>query len=163
MPAAYCLTAEFSAHRLWAGALLAVAILTDFLDGYVARRLHQVSELGKIIDPLADKIAVAVVAILLVSTGDVPLWYVLVVIVRDLLILVGGMIIRKEKKIIVQSNWPGKIAVTVIAVYLLLSVMQLEGIAAVKEFAFWASLVLMLLSLVVYAQRLFIGRTVETS
>lgn len=161
-PAVYFLMTDDPHDRLWASAILAVVILTDFLDGYFARRLHQVTELGKIIDPLADKIAVAAVALTLLLTGDIPLWYLLAVVVRDGLIVVGGLMIRKKKHIVLQSNWPGKIAVSVIALYLWLSTLRLEFLEPFRSFTLWASVVMMVLSLAVYSRRLFIGRLLES-
>ncbi|HEY4612249.1 MAG TPA: CDP-alcohol phosphatidyltransferase family protein, partial [Bacteroidota bacterium] len=70
---AYCLVEDFPYNRLWAGGIIVVAIFTDVLDGYFARRLHQVSELGKIIDPLADKVAAAVVTFVLAWIGEIPM------------------------------------------------------------------------------------------
>ncbi len=162
-PAAYCLTTEFAQNRLWAAGIIALAVATDFLDGYLARRLHQVSELGKIIDPLADKIAVAAVTLVLVSVGDVPLWFLIVVLLRDVLIVFGGMYIQRKKKVIVQSNWPGKIAVSAVAMYMLLSTLKMETFETFRAVTLWFSVAMMVLSLAVYSQRLFIGRSVRTS
>lgn len=160
--AVYYLTTDGPNHRIGALVILSVAILTDFLDGYFARRLHQVSELGKILDPLADKIAVAAVALVLILTDVIPLWYFLAVVVRDVLIVAGGLVIQKKKQIVLQSNWMGKIAVSVIALYLWLSILRMEYLESFRTFTLWASVVLMALSLVVYSRRLFIGRVVPS-
>ena len=159
-PLAYCLFGSFEHHRLWAAAVIVLATCTDFLDGFLARRLHQVSETGKIVDPLSDKIAIGMLALFLVVLGDVPAWYVVAVLVRDALILVGGIYIRKRKKIVTQSNWPGKFAVSAIALYLLFSTMMLDSLEMVRMYSLWLSVALMAFSLVIYTQRLFIGRQV---
>jgi len=159
-PLAYCLLTEFENNRLWAVGIIIVAVLSDFLDGYLARRLHEVSELGKIIDPLADKVAVGTLALFLVLLGDIPLWYFLVAMIRDLLILAGGIYIRRKKSIIAQSNWPGKVAVNLIALYLLLSTLQWNSLEWLQITALWTSVGMMTLSLAVYSRRLFIGRMV---
>jgi cardiolipin synthase len=147
VPIAYFLLTGKSEDRILAAWLVLFAIATDFLDGFLARKLHQVSELGKIIDPLADKIAVGTVAILLAITGDIALWYLGVVLARDFFILAGGIFINRKKRIIPQSNWPGKIAVTVVAIYLFVCL--------------WSSILLMSVSTISYAQRLFIGRNIS--
>lgn len=157
VPIAYLINEGDPSSRVWAAALVVVAIMTDYLDGYLARRWHEVTELGKIVDPIADKISVGVVAVVLVALNDLPLWYLIVVIVRDIMILTGGLIIRNRKKIIAQSNWPGKIAVTAIAIVLFLSIIRVDSIEWFRQFAIWGSLFFMLLSLVVYARRLWIG------
>ena len=154
----YCLIANFPHHRWWAAAVIIFAIATDFLDGYFARKLHEVTELGKFIDPLADKIAIGLYALLMVWTGDVPLWFIVFVIVRDVLIFLGGVYIKQQKGIIPQSNWPGKIAVSFIALVFFLSTIHVESLERLRMIAVGASVVMMTFSLVSYTQRLFIGR-----
>ncbi len=157
-PVAYCLLVDFPDSRWWAFGIALVGVATDVLDGYLARRLHQVSELGKILDPLADKIGVGVIAVVMVITGDVALWYVVVVLLRDVLILAGGIVIRRRKGIIPQSNWAGKVAVVGISAYIGFSMLRLEALEETTAALMWASLALMGLSLYLYAQRLFVGK-----
>ena len=52
LPMGYCLVTEFPFHRMWTIGIIAIAVATDFLDGFFARRLHQVTDFGKIIDPV---------------------------------------------------------------------------------------------------------------
>jgi cardiolipin synthase (CMP-forming) len=101
--------------RWWGLFWLALAMLTDKLDGDIARWLHSESEWGRILDPLADKLGVAAVAIVLLVKGWIPLWFVAVLLLRDLVILIGGLVIRKRTGEIVPSNMAGKWAVGVIA------------------------------------------------
>ena len=65
----------------------AAAASSDFFDGYIARRTRSVSELGKLLDPLADRIFIAAVAIALVARGALPLWLALVLVARDVIVL----------------------------------------------------------------------------
>lgn len=159
-PLAYFLFADVPNNREWAACVLIVAAATDFLDGYLARRLHQVTDFGKIIDPLADKIVVGVGSILLVSVGALPLWYVVLAVVRDLLILLGGWYIKSKKNIISQSNWPGKITVTLIALVMLVSVLAKPSLEGIRQLLIWSSIFMMALSLWLYMQRLFIGNAI---
>ncbi len=161
-PMGYCLVAEFPDHRLWTAGIILVAVATDFLDGYLARKLHQVTDVGKIIDPLADKIGIGIYAILMAWTGNVPLWYVATVLFRDLLIFCGGVYIQRKKKIVPQSNWPGKIAVSLVALTLFLATIQPNIHSAVFLSVFWSSLGMMLVSMLSYAQRLLIGRNINS-
>lgn len=160
IPLGYFLTATFSYHRFWAAGIIALAVMTDFLDGFVARKLHQVTDFGKIIDPIADKIDVGVVSVLLVLTGDLEIWFVVFVLLRDLLVLAGGIYIQKKKKIIAQSNWPGKFAVSFVALVLFLSTVRIDSFEWLRVGAIWASVVLMVISFWAYSQRLFIGTTI---
>jgi len=75
----------------WAGILLAVIGSTDWVDGYLARRLGQVTEIGKFLDPLADRLAVAVAVIAGLVTGALPLWFAVGLIVRETLIGLGAL------------------------------------------------------------------------
>lgn len=96
--------------------LVIVAALTDYFDGYAARHNDQISEVGKILDPVADKTAIAAIAILLNVYNDLPLWIVIVVLGRDLLILIGSLFMMRKIKSIPSSEWPGKITVFILSV-----------------------------------------------
>ena len=96
-------------------ALLVVAGITDVLDGYLARRMKQVSRLGMVLDPLADKILAAALVVMLVFFRDLSLWLALVIVGRDLLILVAGILLLKGKNVVVPSNLTGKYAFVAIA------------------------------------------------
>ena len=157
-PLAFCLLADVPDKRSWVALIISLAVLTDFLDGYVARKRHEVSEFGKIIDPVADKIAVGATGGLMVWTGDLPFWYLAVVVGRDLLLLLGGIYIRNRKNITVQSNWPGKIAVNAIALVLLLSILRIEMLEEFRQVMIWGSIVLMAVSFASYLRRLFLGQ-----
>lgn len=77
--------------RLGGFLLLAAVVSTDWVDGYIARRTGQVTELGKLLDPLADRLAMAAALITFVVTGLLPLWAALVILVRDALVLGAGV------------------------------------------------------------------------
>ena len=96
-------------------ALMALAAATDYFDGFLARRTGQVTDLGKVLDPLADKICVNTMVATIWLWRGFPGWAAIMILARDLLILLGGWLILKKKKAVPVSNWPGKIAVTVMA------------------------------------------------
>ncbi|MCP4723917.1 MAG: hypothetical protein GY863_02715 [bacterium] len=95
--------------------LILIAFVSDYLDGITARKFNQITEAGKIIDPLADKIIVIVVMIGVVVFRDFPLWALLIIVIRDLVILLLGMMIVKKTKIVPVSNNVGKGTVNVYA------------------------------------------------
>jgi CDP-diacylglycerol--glycerol-3-phosphate 3-phosphatidyltransferase len=90
--------------------LVGVGWLTDALDGYMARKLGQISELGKILDPLVDKIFVISLFFFLMFMRDFPAWVLIVIIPRDLLILWGGFYLARKRKTVEQSQLWGKLA-----------------------------------------------------
>jgi CDP-diacylglycerol--glycerol-3-phosphate 3-phosphatidyltransferase len=160
-PLAYVMFSDVPHRQSWMVVIIVVAGLTDFFDGYVARTLHQVTELGKVIDPLADKITAAGASVLFVLVGVLPLWYLMVVLLRDVLILIGGIYIKAKKNIVPQSNWPGKVAVFFIAIVMMLAAVDGPGLEGTKEFFIWVSVFLMTVSFIIYVQRLFVGRLLE--
>jgi len=123
-PVCYLFLKDFDLYRNYVLYIMIAMYLTDLLDGYLARKLNQISELGKIIDPLADKIAVGAIAILMFLKGLIPLWFIVVVLLRDLLILTFGLILKRKKKIVLMSNYPGKIAVLTIGLALVFSIFK---------------------------------------
>ena len=106
-------------HRLAAVAALLVMFVSDGLDGYLARKLGRVTELGKVLDPAADKIAVAAVLVYLVVVGEFPLWVFLLVVVRDVAIIIGGLAIARKSGSVPQALLVGKVAVAVLGVVVL--------------------------------------------
>jgi cardiolipin synthase (CMP-forming) len=89
--------------------LLGAVVSTDWVDGQVARRTGQVSELGKLLDPIADRLAIAAALIALVVRGAFPLWAALLILVRDAAILVAGVALLK-RNIRIDVRVIGKIA-----------------------------------------------------
>lgn len=136
----------------WSLALLLTAVITDWLDGQIARRTNTVSEWGKILDPAADKASAALVGIALVWGDLIPLWFLGVVLLRDLLITVGGIALARSSGRIQMSNFPGKIAATAIAVTFLMGLMKADQM--VMDFCIWVTVGLLGYSLLIYSFRL---------
>jgi len=82
----YFLTAPTPTHRSYALAIFLVAAATDWLDGYLARKLNQVTDLGKFLDPLVDKLLVLAPLLSLIDLGQVPAWGVFAILARELAI-----------------------------------------------------------------------------
>jgi cardiolipin synthase len=117
VPLAYAL---YTGAYAWVWVLALTASLTDYLDGFLARRYDEVSDAGKILDPIADKVLVGAGAAALYVSGRIDAWFLVAVIARDLLILAGGIFVQRKKHILVTSNMTGKIAVGIVALVLLL-------------------------------------------
>lgn len=90
--------------------LLAAVVATDWVDGYLARATGQVSNLGKILDPVADRLALTAALVAIVVRDAFPLWAALLVIVRDGLILVAGLVLLLRYRIRLDVRWIGKAA-----------------------------------------------------
>jgi CDP-diacylglycerol--glycerol-3-phosphate 3-phosphatidyltransferase len=133
--------------------LCILAAWTDWLDGYLARRTKTVSEWGMIIDPLADKILVGAIVVLLLIKGRLPLWYVSAIVVRDVIILASAQWLQRKNSLVLPSLLPGKLAVTAIALTGALSMIASPS-SAVVQVPLYLSCALMALSLWVYGKRL---------
>lgn len=90
--------------------LLGFTVATDWVDGYIARRTGQVSNLGKILDPVADRLALAAALVALLVRDAVPLWAALLVLVRDAVVLITGLVLLARARIRIEVRWVGKIA-----------------------------------------------------
>ncbi|HJP65847.1 MAG TPA: CDP-alcohol phosphatidyltransferase family protein [Actinomycetota bacterium] len=90
--------------------LLGGVVSTDWVDGYLARRTGQVSNLGKVLDPVADRLAIAAALVALVARDAVPLWAALLVLVRDAVVLVAGAIVLARYRVRLDVRWIGKAA-----------------------------------------------------
>lgn len=136
----------------WASGMMIGAYISDLADGYVARRRGTVTEFGKVIDPLADKLFVAAVILTLADLGLVPIWFLLIVIIRDFVILAGGVWARQRFGVVLPSNWTGKAAAFSIALTLFLAVL---GVTPKDLLFFWVlSSALIGFSVFAYAKRL---------
>lgn len=89
--------------------VFAAAFLTDLLDGYLARRNNWISDIGKVLDPLADKLMVIAALSCFYSVGWLPLWMLLVVLIKEGIMIIAGLFLFK-KEIVVYADWYGKFA-----------------------------------------------------
>lgn len=149
LPAIFAIVAHLN---VLAASICFIAFVSDVLDGWLARKFDTVSELGKVLDPIADKIYIGLVVITMAAYSLIPLWFLAIVIGRDLVILAGGIWAKRKLGVVLPSNYPGKAAAltTALTIFLILA-----GVSGVIIVAFiYLSLALMALSLVVYGQRL---------
>ncbi|HET8865665.1 MAG TPA: CDP-alcohol phosphatidyltransferase family protein [Gracilimonas sp.] len=98
-------------------AFIIYGAFSDYLDGYIARKTNTISELGKMIDPIADKLCALVLFIYTVWIGWIPLWFLVLAIVRDVLIMMGSYYIKKKYDKVAMAIMSGKISVNVLALY----------------------------------------------
>jgi CDP-diacylglycerol--glycerol-3-phosphate 3-phosphatidyltransferase len=136
--------------KLWGLVLLAIAALTDKLDGDLARKFNQVTEWGRILDPLADKIGMAVLALVLVRLGLIPFWFLAAILARDLIILAGGLYLKARRGHVEPSNVLGKWTVGVLAATMALALLNVEE--TTLTFAIWLSVLMLVLSFAGYVR-----------
>ena len=130
-----------------------LAGLTDVIDGFLARRFNWITNLGKLLDPFADKLMQCSVLICFTIKGFIPLWLVILFLFRELFMICGGLIVLKKIKITVKSNWYGKGTTAVFyAIAFAVFIFKLYGLSIkwVNAVLFALALILALLSMVMY-------------
>ena len=155
-PLIYFLIYPYSYSKTIVITLLLLMAISDLLDGYLARKLNQISETGKIIDPLADKIAVVSLVIVLFLQGRIETWFFVIVVLRDLLILIFGLYLKTKDKIVLMSNYPGKIAVLSIGITILFIIINdnnSELLNLLIGYLYYISVILIIYSLILYYKR----------
>lgn len=130
--------------------LMVISWISDALDGYLARKLSLVSNIGKLLDHLVDKIWVGTILVTLVLVRGLPIYVASAVIIRDLLIVIGGSVIANSQKNIISSNFMGKIAGFLFAVLMVLYTLDLENFEQIKHYLVIAVLVSVVLSFINY-------------
>jgi CDP-diacylglycerol--glycerol-3-phosphate 3-phosphatidyltransferase len=139
----------------WAAAgLMILSMAFDGLDGLLARRWNAVTEFGKVIDPVADKVCIGAAAVMLVIYRDLPLWLAVVVVGRDVLILLGGLLLRHRRRETPMSNYAGKAAAFVIGATLVVYTLR-TGRLWLETALSWLCAALVAVSLGVYLFRYF--------
>jgi CDP-diacylglycerol--glycerol-3-phosphate 3-phosphatidyltransferase len=149
IPILLFLREDTPAGNLKAFGVMLLAAATDWFDGYFARRFHQKSDLGRIIDPLADKICVGAIAAYLAFFRDFPKWFLILILARDFIILIVGLFMTVRRGV-PESNWPGKVAVTAMAIVLIVFTLDIES---VKWPFFWIMVGLFFVSVASYGPR----------
>ena len=102
-------------HHIWAMSIFLIASATDILDGYIARKYNLITNFGKLMDPLADKLMLITALICLTTARLVPPWVVIVVVLKELQMVVGGYFLL-GRGIVVSSKLIGKLATVLFSV-----------------------------------------------
>lgn len=135
--------------------ILIIAFISDFLDGYIARNKNLITEFGKIIDPLADKILVFIITLKLFLAGQLVPLYFWIIFLRDLTIFLGGLYVSKKIGKVLPSNLLGKITVLTIGIFLLLTILDVSKMFWLYRFFFYLSILLSLISVLAYTLRAY--------
>ncbi len=134
-------------------AIYIIAVFLDFLDGFIARRFSQESELGKILDPLADKFLVLAILITLTLKFDFPLWLAAFIILRDILILWASVVLYRDKRIVKPSLVVGKFTFGLLSLLIFIFILDLHeliDLLMLKQFLVALSFSFLLWSWIAY-------------
>ena len=138
------------ANRYISVAIFVIASVTDWFDGYLARKNHLVTNFGKFMDPLADKLLVCSAMICLIELDRLPAWIVIVIIAREFIIS-GFRLIAAENGIVIAANYWGKFKTVSQMILIILLLLDLGGAFDILgEIFIWLSLALTVISLITY-------------
>jgi CDP-diacylglycerol--glycerol-3-phosphate 3-phosphatidyltransferase len=138
----YFLTLGDPSSRVWACVIFLLCGMTDWLDGYLARKLNQVTDLGKVLDPLVDKFLVFAPLLVLIEQGQIPAWGVFIILTRELTI--AGW--RVNQTTVIGANIWGKAKTVVQIAAIALLILQLPYAVV----AFWIAVLLTVISGLIY-------------
>lgn len=134
----------------WAALIIFIAAsLTDLADGKIARKYNLVTNFGKLMDPLADKLLVSAALICLVSLSRIPAWMVIAIIAREFIIS-GVRQIAAEQDVVIAASWWGKFKTTAQMIMVVLMIMNLPKLHLLTATMMWAAFALTVISMVDY-------------
>ena len=132
-------------------AIFIIASFTDFLDGFIARKYHLVTNFGKFMDPLADKLLVCSAMICLLELGRIPAWIVIIIIAREFIIS-GFRLVASDKGVVIAAGWSGKFKTVFQMIMIMMMILHLDFpiYNTVQNVIMYLALALTVLSLVEY-------------
>ncbi len=140
---------EIPQFRLIAAALFVAASLTDLLDGKIARKYNLVTNFGKFMDPLADKLLVCSALIGLIELGELPAWMVIIIISREFIIS-GFRLVASDNGVVIAASYWGKFKTTFQMIAVILLILEIPALETVTEICVWIALALTVISLADY-------------
>ena len=137
-------------YDLWAVAVFIIASLTDLLDGKIARKYNLITDFGKFMDPLADKLLVCAAMICLVEMGRRPAWMVIVIISREFIIS-GFRLVASDNGVVIAASYWGKFKTTFQMLMIIVLILNLGGVFDMIGLVLtWIALILTVVSLIDY-------------
>lgn len=144
------LLVDITAYDKWiALAIFIIASLTDFLDGHIARKYNLVTNFGKFMDPLADKLLVCSALICLIELDRIPSWIVIVIIAREFIIS-GFRLVASDNGVVIAASYWGKFKTTFQIVMICLMIADLSPLYFLTQIVMWIALALTVISLADY-------------
>ena len=135
--------------RYVAAALFIIASLTDMLDGKIARKYNLVTNFGKFMDPLADKLLVCSALICMIELRELPAWMVIIIISREFIIS-GFRLVASDNGVVIAASYWGKFKTTVQMIGVVLLIFNIPALSTLTTIIVWIALALTVISLVDY-------------
>ena len=145
--------------RYVAAALFIIASLTDMLDGKIARKYNLVTNFGKFMDPLADKLLVCSALICMIELRELPAWMVIIIISREFIIS-GFRLVASDNGVVIAASYWGKFKTTFQMIGVVLLIFNIPALSTLTTIIVWIALALTVISLVDYIVKNAGGLTV---
>lgn len=148
-----CLLYDFGGYLLWhnwaAAGIFVIASFTDWLDGHIARKYGQVTDFGKIVDPLADKMLVTAALVGLTALGMVSPWVVVIILAREFTIT-GIRIAAASGGVVIAASWWGKVKTTLQMLAIIVALLLFRENSIITAVLMWGAAAVTLLSGIEY-------------
>ena len=135
--------------RIVAAVIFIVASLTDLLDGKIARKYNLVTNFGKFMDPLADKLLVCSALICFIELHQIPAWMVIIIISREFIIS-GFRLVASDNGVVIAASYWGKFKTTFQMIAIVLMILHIPALELLTQICIWIALILTTVSLVDY-------------
>ena len=157
----------FAGNYLLAFIFFTISGITDVLDGFIARKFHLVSNFGKLMDPLADKLTQVSVLTSLVVVEIIPVWILIIVVIKELVMVIGASFLY-GKDVVVYSKWYGKLATVLFFIAIIISLINRQfnftGILTNLDLGlYYIALVATIFSLIMYVKCLYQNGFIDKS
>lgn len=129
--------------------IFVIASLTDMLDGKIARKYNLVTNFGKFMDPLADKLLVCSAMICLIDMDRIPAWIVIVIISREFIIS-GFRLVASDNHVVIAASYWGKFKTTFQMIMVILMIANIQALNILTQIVMWIALALTIISLIYY-------------
>ena len=130
-------------------AIFIIASLTDLIDGKIARKYNLITDFGKFMDPLADKLLVCSAMIALIEMNRIPSWVVIIIIAREFIIS-GFRLIASDNGVVIAASYWGKFKTTFQMVMICLMIANFPQLQILTDIIMWIALILTVVSLIDY-------------
>ena len=148
----FFLLLENGANPTWrylSAAIFIVASFTDLLDGKIARKYNLVTNFGKFMDPLADKLLVCSALICLIQLEQLPAWMVIIIISREFIIS-GFRLVASDNGVVIAASYWGKFKTVFQMISVILLILNIPALSLITQICVWIALILTVFSLVDY-------------
>ena len=137
------------ANRYIALVIFAAASITDWFDGYLARKNNLITNFGKFMDPLADKLLVCSAMICMIELGRLPAWFVIIIIGREFIIS-GFRLVASDNHVVIAASYWGKFKTTFQMIMVILMIANIQALNILTQIVMWIALALTIISLIDY-------------